>query len=67
MGKVIWGLAVGIALAATSACGGDDEKTVQSLEAEDVVAYWSVYGKRNETNYIHPIVRFKVRNGGDMF
>ncbi len=66
MGKVICGLAMGIVLTATSACGDGDEKIVQSLEAEDVVAYWSVYGKRNETNYIHPIVRFKVRNGGEV-
>jgi hypothetical protein len=65
MGKVMCGLLVGIALATTSACGGGEEKTVQSLEAEDVVAYWSVYGKRNDTNYIHPIVRFKVRNGSE--
>ena len=59
-------LAVGIALTVTSACGGGEEKTFHSLEHEDVLAYWSVYGKRNDTNYIHPIVRFKVRNGSEI-
>ena len=49
----------------SSACGGGEEIIVQGLEAEDVVAYWSVYGKRNDNNYIHPIVRFKIRNGGE--
>ena len=40
------------------------EEAVKGLEATDVVSYWSVRGKFEENNYIRPIVRFRIHNGG---
>jgi hypothetical protein len=48
-----------------TACSAADRKAVESLEIEDVEAYWSVWGKKDDNNYINPVVRFKVRNGGE--
>jgi hypothetical protein len=36
----------------------------QALQVEEVAAYWAVRGKDREgTNYIHPVVRFRIKNG----
>ena len=55
------GLPLGIA-----ACGASkSEVQVGSLELTDVAAYWAVRGQDSEqNNYIHPVVRFRVRNSG---
>jgi hypothetical protein len=47
-------------------CGGNEsEAKVGALELEDVAAYWAVRGKDKElNNYIHPVVRFRVKNTG---
>jgi hypothetical protein len=57
-------------MVAAAIYGCDDSKSqarVEALELEDVAAYWAVRGKDAEENhYIHPVVRFRVRNdGGD--
>jgi len=54
------------ALLALSACDdADSEAKVGALELVDVVAYWAVRGKdREQNNYIHPVVRFRVKNTG---
>lgn len=54
------------ALLAFSACGdAESERKVEALELQDVSAYWAVRGKdREQNNYIHPVVRFRIRNGG---
>lgn len=46
-------------------CNAGDERAVEGLEIDDVQAYWSVWGKKGDNNYIHPVVRFKVRNNGE--
>lgn len=60
---------VGIALllaAGFAACGDSgSEAKADALELEDVAAYWAVRGKdREQNNYIHPVVRFRVKNTG---
>ena len=54
-----------VLLIALVACS--EQKTEQqlaSLEVMDVAAYWAVRGKDREgNNYIHPVIRFKVKNG----
>jgi hypothetical protein len=52
--------------AGLSACGdAGSEAKVSALELEDVAAYWAVRGKdRDENNYIHPVVRFRIKNTG---
>lgn len=49
-----------------AACGDAESETrLEALELEDVAAYWAVRGKDAEQNhYIHPVVRFRVRNRG---
>jgi hypothetical protein len=53
-------------LLATGGCSDSEaEAKADSLELEDVAAYWAVRGKdREQNNYIHPVVRFRVKNGG---
>lgn len=46
-------------------CSAGDNRAVEGLEVEDVQAYWSVWGKKEGKNYIHPAVRFKIRNKGE--
>lgn len=62
------GCLAGAALAASvglGACGAAEQKAVEALSVENVVAYWAVKGKRGDNNYIRPVVRFKIRNEGD--
>jgi hypothetical protein len=41
------------------------EAKAKALELEEVAAYWAVRGKdREQNNYIHPVVRFRVKNTG---
>jgi hypothetical protein len=61
-------LVAGLAsLVALSACGdAESEGKVSALELEDVSAYWAVRGKdREQNNYIHPVVRFRIKNPGN--
>ena len=54
-------------LAALSpACGtAESDAKAEALELEEVNAYWAVRGKdREQNNYIHPVVRFRIRNLG---
>jgi hypothetical protein len=55
-----------IVVLSLSGCGeAESEARLEALELEDVAAYWAVRGKdAEENNYIHPVVRFRVRNGG---
>jgi hypothetical protein len=56
-----------VLIAAAFAGCGDAESEVKAaaLELEDVAAYWAVRGKDREQNhYIHPVVRFRVKNSG---
>jgi hypothetical protein len=46
-------------------CGAGQEEAVKALEVTETVAYWTVEGKRGEKTYIQPVVRFRVRNGGE--
>lgn len=46
-------------------CGAGQETSVKALEVTEIVAYWSVEGKRGDNTYIQPVVRFRVRNGGE--
>jgi hypothetical protein len=62
---------VGLVLAtlvagASSGCGdAESEAKAEALELEDVSAYWAVRGKdREQNNYIHPVVRFRIKNTG---
>jgi hypothetical protein len=52
--------------AASSGCGEDEsEAKANSLELEDVSAYWAVRGQdREQNNYIHPVIRFRIKNNG---
>lgn len=54
-----------VLLVASFACGEQkSEVQLESLAVEDVAAYWAVRGQDREgNNYIHPVLRFKVRNG----
>src|SRR3990172_5978715 len=47
-------------------CGdAGSEAKADALELEDVSAYWAVRGKdKEENNYIHPVVRFRIKNAG---
>jgi hypothetical protein len=60
------GLATLIAAAASSGCGdAESERKAEALELEEVAAYWAVRGKdREQNNYIHPVVRFRIKNTG---
>ena len=60
---VLLGLAT---LLASSGCGdAESERKAEALELEEVAAYWAVRGKdQEENNYIHPVVRFRVKNTG---
>lgn len=60
---VLLGLAAG---AVSSGCSdAASEEQAASLEVVDVAAYWAVRGKDREgNNYIHPVVRFRIRNDG---
>jgi len=50
----------------SSACfGPSPDEAVMALEAQNVTAYWSVRDKRGENNYIRPVVRFQIHNGGE--
>ncbi|HJS74894.1 MAG TPA: hypothetical protein VJ921_11450 [Vicinamibacteria bacterium] len=51
---------------AFAGCGdAESEAKANALELEDVSAYWAVRGKdREQNNYIHPVVRFRIKNGG---
>jgi hypothetical protein len=54
-------------LAAVSSGCGDaaSDAKADALELEDVAAYWAVRGKdREQNNYIHPVVRFRIKNTG---
>ncbi len=53
-------------IAASFGCGeAESEAKAQALELEEVAAYWAVRGKdREENNYIHPVVRFRIKNTG---
>ncbi len=55
-----------LSLLGIAACSAADKKAVEMLEIEEVEAYWSVWGKKEDKNYINPVVRFKIRNGGDI-
>ncbi len=59
------GLALILLLSVSSSCGGGEQAVVEALEVTEMVSYWSVQGKRADKNYIHPIVRFRIRNGGE--
>ena len=54
-----------LVLLGVAACNAGDKKAVETLEIEEVEAYWSVWGKKGDNNYIVPVVRFKIRNGGE--
>jgi hypothetical protein len=56
-------LAVIAVLVLVGACTSiaSNEK-VEALELAEVSGYWAVRGKVGERNYIHPVVRFRVRN-----
>jgi hypothetical protein len=60
-----WTLLVVVSTFGLSACGNGEEQAIQSLGAEEVVAYWSVWGKKGDNYHIHPIVRFQIRNNGE--
>jgi hypothetical protein len=51
-------------LGAGVGCGdSDSEAIVDDLQLTDFVAYWAVRGKdREQNNYIHPVVRFRIKN-----
>ncbi len=57
-----------VSLLAAVSSGCDDAKSeakVSALELDEVTAYWAVRGKdREQNNYIHPVVRFRIKNGG---
>jgi hypothetical protein len=39
----------------------------EALELEEVSAYWAVRGKDREgNNFIHPVIRFRIRNTGSV-
>jgi hypothetical protein len=60
-------LAAGLAsLLSLFACGdAESEAKVGALELGEVSAYWAVRGKdREQNNYIHPVVRFRIKNAG---
>jgi hypothetical protein len=45
--------------------GAASDAKADALELEDVAAYWAVRGKdREQNNYIHPVVRFRIKNTG---
>ena len=54
------------AAASSTGCGdAEAEAKAAALELEDVAAYWAVRGKdREQNNYIHPVVRFRIKNNG---
>jgi hypothetical protein len=52
-------IAVGLALAA-AACRSPDPQ--QALELLDIDTYWAVDSPRGETQYISPVVRFRLCN-----
>jgi hypothetical protein len=51
---------------AISGCGDTAaDARVGALELTDVSSYWAVRGKdREQNNYIHPVVRFRIKNAG---
>ncbi len=55
-------------LAAGALCrcaDAESEAKVGTLELAEVSAYWAVRGRdREQNNYIHPVVRFRVKNTG---
>src|SRR5262245_13934925 len=54
-----------VSAAFASCVDSKSEAKVDALELEDVTAYWAVRGKdREQNNYIHPVVRFRIKNGG---
>lgn len=59
-------IAIAAVLAALCGCNeAASEARLNELELEDVAAYWAVRGKDAEqNNYIHPVVRFRVKNDG---
>lgn len=59
------GLALILVLSVLSSCGMGEQAVVEALEVTELVTYWSVEGKRGDKNYIHPILRFRIRNGGE--
>ncbi len=56
----------GAALSVMSGCGdSESQRKADAFELEDVAAYWAVRGKdREQNNYIHPVVRFRIKNSG---
>lgn len=50
------------ALVAASACKAPDPR--QHFEVKDVETYWAVESPRSETQYIAPVVRFRLHNKG---
>jgi hypothetical protein len=63
-GLWVW-LAAIVAAAASGCFNPSPEAAVEALEAENLAAYWTVRDKRGENNYIRPMVRFQIRNGGE--
>ncbi len=61
-----WFALVILSGAALAGCGdSESEAKADALELEEVAAYWAVRGKdREQNNYIHPVVRFRVKNTG---
>jgi len=57
---------VSVLSAVSSGCDdAESEAKAAALELEDVNAYWAVRGKdREQNNYIHPVVRFRIKNSG---
>ena len=49
-----------VALLVATACKARDPK--QDFEVRDVETYWAVDNPRGETQYVAPVVRFRVRN-----
>lgn len=62
----VWTLLAVVSAIGSSTCGNGEQQAVQALDVDEVVAYWSVEGKRGDNFHIHPVVRFQIRNdGGD--
>lgn len=63
---VLSGLASLLAAGALSRCSdAESEAKAGALELAEVSAYWAVRGKdREQNNYIHPVVRFRIKNTG---
>jgi len=64
-GSSLLGL-ISLLAAVSSGCNeAEGEAKAKALELEEVAAYWAVRGKDQEqNNYIHPVVRFRIKNTG---